>query len=99
MHACVLIIDKNARVCYGAFRDVIFMHIGFREDMTHEFKSDLKKLQDENRMTELMVMQEEMKTLPYGDVWEEYLARNGFAGSDWFQSVRAYEKDVLAKRR
>lgn len=22
------------------------MHIGFREDMTHEFKSDLKKLQD-----------------------------------------------------
>ena len=29
----------------------------------------LKQLQDENRMTELMVRQEEIKTLPFGDVW------------------------------
>lgn len=29
----------------------------------------LKQLQDEGRMTELMVKQEEIKTLPFGDVW------------------------------
>ena len=59
----------------------------------------LKAMQEEGNFTEQMMLQEELKMLPYGDVWEEYLARNGFAGSDWFQSVRAYEKDVLAKRR
>ena len=59
----------------------------------------LKKMQDEANFSEQMMLQEELKMLPYGDVWEEYLSRNGFAGSDWFQSVRAYEKDVLAKRR
>ena len=32
----------------------------------------LKQLQDEGRMTELMVKQEEIKTLPFGDVWAEY---------------------------
>ena len=32
----------------------------------------LKQLQDENRMTELMVRQEEIKTLPFGDVWAKY---------------------------
>ena len=37
----------------------------------------LKKLQDEGRMTELMVWQEELKTYPFGDVWEEYLRREG----------------------
>ncbi len=59
----------------------------------------LKAMQDEGNFTEQMMLQEELKMLPYGDVWEEYLSRNGFAGGDWFQSVRAYEKDVLAKRR
>ena len=37
----------------------------------------LKKLQDENRMTELMVEQEAVKTLPFGDVWNEYCQRCG----------------------
>ena len=30
---------------------------------------DWKKMQDENRLTELMVRQEEIKTYPFGDVW------------------------------
>ena len=37
----------------------------------------LKKLQNENRLTELMVLQEEVKTMPFGDVWEECLNREG----------------------
>jgi glycosyltransferase involved in cell wall biosynthesis len=37
----------------------------------------LKALQDENNMTELMVLQEELKTAPFGDVWAEFLRREG----------------------
>lgn len=59
----------------------------------------LKKLQDEHEYTELFVTQEELKTLPYGDVWEEYLTRQGVRGADWFEEVKAYEKEVLSKRK
>ena len=36
--------------------------------MTYE---GMKKLQDESRFTELMVLQEDMKTAPFGDIWDE----------------------------
>ncbi len=59
----------------------------------------LKKLQDESKLTELMVRQEAVKTMPIGDVWEEYCARCGVKGEmDWFDDVTAYENDVLLKR-
>ncbi|MBQ0125777.1 MAG: L-rhamnose isomerase [Clostridiales bacterium] len=59
----------------------------------------LKALQDENKLTELMMFQEEMKTLPFGAVWEEYCEREGVkSGIEWFDDVKAYEKDVLSKR-
>ena len=59
----------------------------------------LKKLQDENRMTELMVMQEEVKTYPFGDVWAEYCQRCGVAGDNsWLDEVKKYEEEVLLKR-
>ena len=57
----------------------------------------MKKMQDENRMTELMVCQEEMKTAPFGDVWAEYLKREGVE-SDYISIVKEYEKEVLSKR-
>jgi L-rhamnose isomerase len=59
----------------------------------------LAKLQNESNFTELMVMQEEVKMLPYGAVWAEYCARAGVAAdASWFEEVKAYEKDVLSKR-
>ena len=59
----------------------------------------LKKLQNEGRMSELMVWQEELKTLPFGDVWDEYCRRSGVvSGPEWFDEVLRYEKDVLSKR-
>ncbi len=59
----------------------------------------LKKLQDEARMSELMVWQEELKTMPFGDVWDEYCKRCGVvSGPEWFDEVKQYEKDVLSKR-
>lgn len=59
----------------------------------------LKKLQDENKLTELMMMQEEMKTLPFGDIWAEYCEQcNVRADSSWYENVKKYEAEVLSKR-
>ena len=59
----------------------------------------LKKLQDKANFTELMVRQEAMKTMPLGDVWEQYCKVCGVKGeADWFDDIVAYEKDVLSKR-
>ena len=57
----------------------------------------MKKLQNENRLTELMVMQEELKTAPFGDVWNEYLKREG-TPADYISEVLDYEKKELLRR-
>ena len=56
-----------------------------------------KALQDENNFTELMVRQEELKTMPFGAVWEEYLRRENIP-QDYFAEIKRYEADVLSKR-
>ena len=61
--------------------------------------SALKALQVECRFTELMVMHEELKTFPFGAVWDEYCERCGLpAGAKWFEEIEKYEKEVLSKR-
>ena len=61
--------------------------------------AQLKKLQDEGRFTELMVMQEEAKMLPFAAVWERYCEEEGVpAGAEWLKEVKKYENDVLSKR-
>ena len=58
-----------------------------------------KKLQDEGDFTGLLVMQEEQKTLPFGDIWNEYCDRCGVPrDGQWLDTVREYEKTVLAGR-
>lgn len=59
----------------------------------------LRSLQDGGEFTELMVLQEELKTLPFGAVWEKYLAETDTAGADWLSRVKKYESEVLSKRR
>ena len=59
----------------------------------------LKALQDSAQFTEKMVMMEEAKTLPFGDIWEEYCRREGVpVDESWFAEIQQYEKDVLSKR-
>ncbi len=58
----------------------------------------LKEMQDNNRMTELMVCQETLKTAPFGDVWEEYLRRQQLS-NDFLPDIHAYEKKILEERR
>ncbi|MBQ3127948.1 MAG: L-rhamnose isomerase [Clostridia bacterium] len=57
----------------------------------------LKRLQSEGNFTEIMYLQEEMKTAPFGDVWNEYLERENVA-SDYLSEVKKYEEEVLVKR-
>ena len=57
----------------------------------------MKKLQEEANFTELMYMQEKVKTLPFGYIWEEYLKRQGL-NDDFYNDIKQYEKDVLSKR-
>jgi L-rhamnose isomerase len=60
---------------------------------------ELKQLQDTDRFTELMVRQEEMKTLPFGEIWSEYCRRCGVPeDGQWFPMVQQYEKDVQLTR-
>ena len=57
----------------------------------------LKELQESGDLTALMVKNEELKTLPFGDVWEKYLADEN-VNSDYLSEIKKYEKDVLSKR-
>ena len=59
----------------------------------------LKALQDAGDFTEKLMLDEEMKTYPFGDVWEEYCRQSGVpADENWYKEVKQYEKDVLSKR-
>ena len=57
----------------------------------------LKELQDSPDLTALQVRQEQLQLLPVGDVWEEFLRREGKA-SDYLPEIRRYETEVLSKR-
>ena len=58
-----------------------------------------KAMQDEGRFTELLVAQEESKTLPFGEIWAEYCRRAGVPeDGQWLAQVQDYERDVLSKR-
>ena len=60
---------------------------------------DLTDLQNAGDFTSLMVMQEEQKTLPFGDIWEEYCRQcNVPADGQWLGMVKEYEETVLKER-
>lgn len=58
-----------------------------------------KELQESNQLTKLLVLQEEIKTLPFGDIWEHYCETEGVPSDEkWYSEVEKYETEVLAKR-
>ena len=60
---------------------------------------DMTALQNADNWTELMVRAEELKTMPFGDVWAEYCKECGAPqDGEWFDTVKNYETQVLAKR-
>jgi len=59
----------------------------------------LKAMQDNSEFSKLMVCQEELKTMPFGDVWDEYCSVCGKPlDGTWFGEVEKYEHEVLSKR-
>lgn len=59
----------------------------------------LKQMQDESQFTELMMLQEEIKTYPMGAVWDYFCESNGVPVREaWYEEVKKYEKEVLSKR-
>ena len=59
---------------------------------------EMAALQKDANFTKLMCMQEKVKMLPFGDVWNEYLRRQGM-NDNYYDDVMKYEKDVLSKRK
>ena len=62
-----------------------------------EPNAKMKALQEENDITSLMVLQEEMKTAPFGAVWNEYLKAENTSVS-YIDEVKKYEQEVLVNR-
>jgi L-rhamnose isomerase len=59
----------------------------------------LKALEQTGDYTARLAMLEELRTLPFGAVWDYYCIAQGVpAGAAWLAEVKQYEKDVLAKR-
>ena len=59
----------------------------------------LQKLEAEGDYTSRMALMEEIKTLPFGAVWDQYCENTNVpTGKFWLDEVKQYEKDVLSKR-
>jgi L-rhamnose isomerase len=62
--------------------------------------AEMKALQDAGDFTRLMVVQEELKSAPFGDVWDEYCRVCGAPDDgSWFLESERYEKEELSKRK
>ena len=65
-----------------------------------EPSATLRQLQDQGNWTKLMVMLEEQKTMPFGDVWQEYCRSCGKPEDGaWFEEIEKYENEILSGRR
>lgn len=62
-----------------------------------EPSNSLKNMQNNSDFTKLMIVQEELKTAPFGDIWNEYLEREN-TPVEYFAEVKRYEQEVLSKR-
>ena len=59
----------------------------------------LRQLENDGDLTSRLALMEDLKTLPFGAVWDYYCqSQNKPAGNTWMDAVKAYEKEVLAKR-
>lgn len=60
---------------------------------------DLKKTELEGDYTKRLALTEELKSYPFGAVWDHYCQESGVpVGADWLEEIRHYEKDVLINR-
>ena len=59
----------------------------------------MKKLQDSYDFTTLLVVQEEIKDLPYYEVWKEFCKQeNVISDEKWYNKVKKYEEKIIKVR-
>ena len=59
----------------------------------------LAAYQNSADFTKMLALSEETKTLPFGEIWDEYCRVSGApVGAAWLDEVDAYERNVLSKR-
>ncbi len=64
-----------------------------------EPSAKLRQLEDSDDFTSRLALLEELKTLPFGAVWDEYCRRNNVpVGAAWLPEVKSYEEKVLSLR-
>ncbi len=63
--------------------------------------AQLSAMQDAGDFTGLMALDEQLKTLPFGAVWDELCNRSGLGDGSlkWYDDVKKYECEVLLERR
>lgn len=62
--------------------------------------AELRELQDTGNFTALMVLQEQLKTMPFGDIWEYYCEKENVpADNEYLSEVERYERGVLCQRK
>jgi len=62
--------------------------------------TQLRRFELDGDYTRRLAMLEELKTLPFGPIWDRYCEMNNVpVGTAWIDSVREYERNVLCKRR
>ncbi len=60
---------------------------------------ELKKCEHSFDYTSRLAILEELKSMPWADVWNEYCERAGVpVGMDWLKDVKKYEKEILLER-
>jgi L-rhamnose isomerase len=59
----------------------------------------LQQMEAAGDLTSRLALLEELKTMPFGAVWDYYCTRSYVpAGDAWLSEVKAYEKNVLSQR-
>lgn len=60
----------------------------------------LKEMQDSADFTRRLMLMEDVKTLPFGEIWDEYCRRQNVPlDREWYAEVEKYERDVQSKRK
>ncbi|MDD2479842.1 MAG: L-rhamnose isomerase [Victivallaceae bacterium] len=59
----------------------------------------LREMENAGDNTGRLVWQEELKTMPFGVIWDYYCLRNNVpTGFQWLEKIREYEKQILSCR-
>jgi L-rhamnose isomerase len=59
----------------------------------------LREVEAAGDYTSRLALQEELKAMPFGAVWDQYCEQqNVHVGPNWIADVRAYEDAVLSRR-